>query len=75
MKTAYPELPEIKKPDITTVGLEESVHILLSEADDECLARAVFGIMWAEANKTSDKTAFKSAGNYNYSGVQTDGNR
>jgi hypothetical protein len=75
MKTAYPELPLIKNPDITTVGLEDSVHILLSQAEDECLARAVFGVMWAEASRTSDKKSFRSAGNYNYSGVQTDGNR
>jgi hypothetical protein len=74
MKTAYPELPLIENPKITTVGLEESVHILLSQTD-ECLARAVFAIMYAEARRTSDKKSFSSAGNYNYAGIQTDGNR
>jgi len=74
MKTAYPELPLVEKPNITTVGLEDSVHILLSQTD-ECLARAVFSVMYAEPSRTSDKKAFRSAGNYNYSGVQTDGNR
>lgn len=75
MKTAYPELPFIDNPTKTTVGLEESVHILLEQAEDECLARAVFGIMYAEASRTTDKTSFRSAGNYNYSGIQTDTSR
>lgn len=74
MKSAYPELPLIKNPKITTVGLEESVHILLDTAD-ECLAKAVFAVMFAEARRSSDKKSFSSAGEYNYSGVQTDGNR
>ena len=75
MKSYYPELPFIDVPLKTTVGLEQSVHILLSEAESECLARAVFGIMYAEASKTTDKSSFRSAGNYNYSGIQTDSGR
>lgn len=75
MKTAYPELPFIENPKKTYVTLEESVHILLNEAENECLARAVFGIMYAEASKTDDKKSFRSAGNFNYSGVQTDTSR
>lgn len=74
MKTSYPELPEIDPSKITTITLEQTVHKLLT-LTDECLARAVFGIMYAEASRTSDKTAFKSAGHYNYSGVQTDSGR
>lgn len=74
MKSAYPELPLIKNPKTTTVGLEESVHILL-DMGDECLAKAVFAVMYAEARRTSDKKSFSSAGEYNYSGVQTDGSR
>jgi hypothetical protein len=75
MKSAYPELPFIENPAKTTVGLEQAVHILLSEAESECLARAVFGVMYAEASRTSDKTAFRSAVNFNYSGIQTDSGR
>jgi len=73
MKSAYPELPLVS-PQPTNVGLEESAHILLG-LSDECLARAVFAIMYAEASKTKDKTSFRSAGNYNYSGIQTDTSR
>ena len=74
MKSAYPELPLISNPKITTVGLEESVHILL-DLEDKCLAKAVFAVMYAEARRTKDKKSFSSAGEYNYSGVQTDGGR
>jgi hypothetical protein len=74
LKTAYPELPLVDPKQITEVSVEKSVHILLDQVD-ECLARAVFAIMWAEARRTSDNKSFKSAGHYNYSGVQTDGNR
>lgn len=74
MKTAYPELPLISSPKSTQVGLKESAHILLG-LTDECLARAVFGVMYAEASKTADRQSFRSAGNYNYSGIQTDTSR
>jgi hypothetical protein len=74
MKSAYPELPLIKNPKSTSVSLEESVHYLLG-LTDECNARAVYSIMVAEASRTDDKKSFRSAGEYNYAGVQTDGNR
>ena len=71
-KTAYPELPLVDPNKITTVNAENAVHILLS-LTDECTARAVFAIIWAEARRQGE--IFKSAGHYNYSGVQTDGGR
>lgn len=74
MKSAYPELPQIATPRRTNVSLEESVHHLLSTTD-ECNARAVYAIMVAEASKTEDRKAFNAAGEYNYSGVQTDSGR
>lgn len=75
MTSAYPELPLIDKPSSNTISLEQAVHVLLSLTDDICLAKAVFAVMYAEASRTQDRLSFRSAGNYNYSGVQTDGNR
>lgn len=75
MTSAYPELPLIENPKSNLISLEKSVHVLLSLTDDICLAKAVFAVMYAEASRTSDRNSFRSAGNYNYSGVQTDGSR
>lgn len=75
MKSAYPELPLIENPKSNLISLEQSVHLLLSLTEDECLARSVFAVMYAEASRSSDRNSFRSAGNYNYSGVQTDGGR
>ena len=72
MTTSYPELPKVKANVLTYISLENSVHLLLS-LTSECTARAVFGIMYAEARKVDNN--FKSAGYYNYSGVQTDSGR
>lgn len=74
MKSAYPELPLIDNFKSTSVSLEDSVHYLL-DVTDECNARAVYSVMVAEASRTSDRKSFKSAGEYNYAGVQTDGGR
>jgi hypothetical protein len=74
MKSAYPELPLIENFKSTSVSLEDSVHYLL-DVTDECNARAVYSVMVAEASRTSDRKSFKSAGEYNYAGVQTDGGR
>jgi hypothetical protein len=71
-KTAYPELPLVDPKKITSVNAEQAVHILL-KLTDECTARAVFAIIWAEARRKGEN--FTSAGHYNYSGVQTDGSR
>jgi hypothetical protein len=75
MKTSYPELPFVTNPITTTLPIETAVHLLLDEAENECLARSVFGVMFAEASRTKDRNEFKCAGNYNYSGVQTDSGR
>jgi hypothetical protein len=72
MPTSYPELPKVKGNVLTYISLENAVHLLLS-LTTECTARAVFGIMYAEARKVDNN--FKSAGHYNYSGVQTDSGR
>lgn len=74
MKSAYPELPLIENFKSTSVSLEDSVHYLL-DVTDECNARAVYSVMVAEASRTSDRKSFRSAGEYNYAGVQTDGGR
>ena len=74
MKTYYPELPLIENFKSTTVSLSDSVKILL-KLNDECLARAVFAVMFAEAARTKDRQSFVSAGEFNYSGVQTDSGR
>jgi len=71
-KSAYPELPLVDPGLITYISLENTVHLLLT-LTNECLARAVFAIMYAESRKVDNN--FKSAGHYNYSGVQTDGSR
>lgn len=71
-KSSYPELPVVDSGFITFISLENTVHLLL-RLTNECLARAVFAIMYAEARKVDNN--FKSAGHYNYSGVQTDSGR
>jgi hypothetical protein len=71
LKSFYPQLPLVDKNSSTTVGITDSVHILL-DIVDECLARAVFAIMLAESARSSDRQLFVSAGHYNYSGIQTD---
>lgn len=74
MQSSYTELPFIENPKKTQVSLEDSVHLLL-DANEKCLARAVFGIMYAEASRNKDRTSFNSAGEYNYAGIQTDSGR
>jgi hypothetical protein len=74
MTSKYPELPVVV-PKTTYISLEKTVHLLLENAKSECLARAVFAIMYAEASRTNDRFNFRSAGNSNYSGVQTDSGR
>lgn len=71
-KSYYPELPIVDKNFITQLSSQEAIHTLLN-LTDECTARAVFAIIWAEARRQGE--IFKSAGHYNYSGVQTDAGR
>jgi hypothetical protein len=75
LKTSYPELPFVSPPPPQTLlPYQEAVQIL-SEITDISTARAVFAIMFAEASKNPERTAFKSAGGFNYSGTQTDAGR
>ena len=82
-KTSYPKLPwtEHKRTLLTYRDAKK----YLSKATDEATAKSVFAILWAEACHTSNKNcgatpeekatpAFISSGNYNYAGVQSDGN-
>lgn len=41
----------------------------------EATGKAVFAILFAEASKNENGTAFRSVGGFNYAGVQTDGNK
>ena len=71
--TSYPEIPLLDPPPPTDLlPYAEAVRILKS-ITSLSLAKAVFAIMVAEASKQGE--AFKSAGGYNYAGVQTDAGR
>jgi len=68
VKTSYSNLPVVQYR-ATLLPFDEAKKILL-KLTDVCTARAVFGILYAEASKKNN--SFVSAGNYNYAGVQTD---
>jgi hypothetical protein len=71
--TSYPGIPLLDPPPPTDLlPYAEAVRILKS-ITSLSLAKAVFAIMVAEASKQGE--AFKSAGGYNYAGVQTDAGR
>jgi hypothetical protein len=68
--TSYPGIPLLDPPPpANLLPYAEAVKILKSITSLN-LAKAVFAIMIAEASKQGD--AFRSAGGYNYAGVQTD---
>jgi hypothetical protein len=74
-KTSYPELPftePIPPPDVLPFNL--AVRYLKSKYGDD-LGKAVFAVLFAEASRNKDRTAFVSAGGHNYAGVQTDSGR
>jgi len=60
-------------PPANTLTYSEAIKILKKLPSST--GKAVFAILWAEASKNSDRTAFVSAGGFNYSGVQTDGGK
>jgi hypothetical protein len=60
-------------PPSNSLTIKEAVTILKKLPSGT--GKAVFAILWAEASKNPDRTAFKSAGGYNYAGVQTDGGK
>lgn len=74
MKTAYPEFPFSPAPDHDLMSYEKAVKYLKSKYDVST-AKAVFAIMFAEASKNKEHTAFQSAGGHNYAGIQTDNSR
>lgn len=70
IKTSYPQLPLVEPPSQDTITYD-SVKKKLKVLTDDKTAKIVFGIIWAEASQTNNKQ-FKSAGGYNYTGIQTD---
>lgn len=74
-KTSYPELPYLDPPPPSNLLSYKDAAIKLNKLTDKSTAKAVFAIMWAEASKNRKKESFRSAGGYNYSGVQTDSGR
>ena len=74
-KSAYPELPFLNPPPPANLLSYKDTATKLKALTDLSTAKAVFAIMWAEASKNKEKLSFRSAGGYNYSGVQTDSGR
>jgi len=72
--TSYPELKKLDPGELTYISLEDAAS-KLKTLPDQCLAKAIFAVMYAEAARTKDRKSFKSAGHYNYSGIQTDSGR
>jgi hypothetical protein len=74
-KTAYPEFPFTDpRPPADIMPFKTAISYLKSKYGND-LGKAVFAVLFAEASKTDDKTAFRSAGGHNYAGVQTDNAR
>tara|TARA_R110000772_G_scaffold48722_3_gene111483 strand:- start:1144 stop:4518 length:3375 start_codon:yes stop_codon:yes gene_type:complete len=68
--SSYPELPVIDPPPPSNLlPYQEAVQILNSITTPS-IAKAVFAVLFAEASKKGQ--AFRSAGGFNYAGVQTD---
>jgi len=72
LQTSYPELPFTVPPPPSNLLTFKAAKQYLTQKYNEGLAKAVFAILVAEAAKNADRTAFVSAGGYNYAGVQTD---
>jgi hypothetical protein len=71
--TAFPDLPfTIPAPPIEQMPYAFAVNYLKQNTTEQA-ARAIFAVIYAETRKYSD--GFKSAGQYNYAGVQTDSGR
>jgi len=74
-QTSYPELPFISPPPPSNLLPYKTAAFKLKSLTDLSTAKAVFAIMWAEASKATSSKSFRSAGGYNYAGVQTDSGR
>lgn len=72
--TSYPELKKLDPGELTYISLEAAAS-KLKTLPNQCLAKAIFAVMYIEAGRTKDRKSFKSAGHYNYSGIQTDDGR
>ena len=69
-KTAYPEFPfTTPPPPSNTLTFKDAVKYL-NDKYGKVLGTSVFAVLFAEARHEED--FFKSAGGYNYGGVQTD---
>lgn len=73
--TKYPELPFTDPPPAPdTLPFVKAVKYLNTRYG-RAIGQAVFAILFAEASRNSDRTAFVSPGGHNYAGVQTDNAR
>jgi hypothetical protein len=72
-KTAYPELPFTTPPPPSNVLTFKDATKYLNTKYGKTLGESVFAVLFAEARHDVD--SFKSAGGYNYGGVQTDAGR
>ena len=68
--TSYPELPLITPPPPSNLLPYKEAVKILNTITSSSIAKAVFAVLFAEASKSGQ--AFRSAGGYNYAGVQTD---
>jgi hypothetical protein len=72
-KTSYPELSfTTPPPPSNTLTFKDAVNYL-NKKYGKALGKSVFTILFAEARHIGE--SFKSAGGYNYAGVQTDSGR
>jgi hypothetical protein len=70
--TSYPELPLITPPPPPNLLPYKEAVKILNTITTPSIAKSVFAVLFAEASKNGQ--AFRSAGGYNYAGVQTDVN-
>lgn len=75
-KTKYPELGFTTPiPPIQTVSYSYIKNYLKNKAGNENLAKNIFAIFVNEARRNSSSQTFSSAGDYNFTGIQTDNAR
>jgi hypothetical protein len=72
-KTSYPELPFTTPPPPSNILTFKDAINYLNKKYGKALGKSVFAILFAEARRIGE--SFKSAGGYNYAGVQTDSGR
>lgn len=72
-KTSYPELPfTTPPPPSNLLSFKDAVNYL-NKKYGKVLGKSVFSVLFAEARHIGE--SFRSAGGYNYAGVQTDSGR